>query len=83
MESQRQLLKQLQRARPRNDLSQRRAISGYIWSADPDSGFQAAVILEEEEGAKGTTITCSAFDFTNTWQSIVSVTLLQSNIRPP
>ena len=73
----------LQRVRPRNDLSQRRGISGYIWSAHPDSGFQAAVILEEEEGAKGTTRTCSAFDFTNTWQSIVSVTLLQSNIRPP
>ena len=44
----------LQRARPRNDLSQRRGISGYIWSADSDSGFQAAVILEEEEGARGT-----------------------------
>ena len=54
LESQRQLLKPLQRARPRNVLSQRRGISGYIWSADPDSGFQAAVILKEEEGARGT-----------------------------
>ena len=44
LESQRQLLKPLQRARPRNDLSQRRRISGYIWSANPDSGIQAAVI---------------------------------------
>ena len=44
----------LQRARPRNDLSQRRGISGYIWSADPDSGkFQPAVI-QKKECAKST-----------------------------
>ena len=47
-------VKPLQRARPRYDLSQRRGISSYIWCADPDSGFQAAVILEEEEVARGT-----------------------------
>ena len=46
LESQRQLLKPLQRDRPRNVLSKRRGISGYIWSADPDSGIQAAVFIQ-------------------------------------
>ena len=54
LESQRQLLKPLQRARPRNVLPQRRESSGYIWSADPDSGkFQPAVI-QKKECAKST-----------------------------